>query len=83
MSEIARNIAFHPLLQCDSCQRRYQFRDGQIVEKREGRDLVAEGAAVQRIRLVAVLLGFYWELNGLPEKARFLAEVNVRFRTTT
>ena len=44
---------------------------------------VAEGAAIQRSNLVVVLFEFYWELNGLAEKARFLAEVHLRFRTTT
>lgn len=45
--------------------------------------LVTDSAAIQRGRLVAVLFGFYWGLNGLAEKARFLAEVHGRFRTTT
>ena len=34
-------------------------------------------------RVVEILLGFYWELNSLAEKGRFMAEVNRRFRTTT
>jgi hypothetical protein len=46
-------------------------------------DPVAEAAVIQRSRLVAVLLVFYWELNGLAEKACFLADVQSRFRTTT
>lgn len=44
---------------------------------------VAKDSGWSVSRVVAVLLGFYWELNGLAEKARFLAEVNERFRTTT
>jgi hypothetical protein len=34
-------------------------------------------------RLVEILLGFYWELNGMAEKANFLADLNRRFRRTT
>jgi hypothetical protein len=33
-------------------------------------------------RVLEVLLSFYWELNGLAEKGRFVAEVNRRFRKT-
>jgi hypothetical protein len=34
-------------------------------------------------QVVEILLGFYWELNTVAEKGRFLAEVNRRFRRTT
>jgi hypothetical protein len=34
-------------------------------------------------RVVEILLSFYWELNGLAEKGRFVAKVNRRFRKTT
>lgn len=40
------------------------------------KDSIAEPAAIQRSHLVAVLLVFYWGLNGLTEKTRFLAEVH-------
>ncbi len=37
--------------QCDSCQRKDLLKDDQIVEKREGREPVAEASAIQRSRL--------------------------------
>jgi hypothetical protein len=33
-------------------------------------------------RVVEIILSFYWELNGLAQKGRFMAEVNHRFRKT-
>ena len=44
---------------------------------------VAKDSGLLVSRAVVVLLWFYGELNGLAEKARFLAEVHLRFRTTT
>jgi hypothetical protein len=44
-----------------------------------------ETAAVSGLsvsRVVEILLSFYWELNSLAEKGRFVAEVNRRFRKT-
>jgi len=34
-------------------------------------------------RVVEVVLSFYYELNGLAEKGRFVAEVNRAFRKNT
>ena len=44
---------------------------------------VAEGSDLSVSRVVEILLGFYWELNSVAERARFLADVNRRFRRTT
>ncbi len=44
---------------------------------------VAADSDLSISRIVEILLGFYWELNGLAEKGRFMAEVNRRFRRTT
>lgn len=49
----------------------------------EALERVAEDSDLTVSRVVEVLLGFYWELNGLAEKGRFMAEVNRRFRKTT
>jgi lipopolysaccharide biosynthesis regulator YciM len=49
----------------------------------EALERVASESDFSVSRVVEILLGFYWELNGLAEKARFLAEVNRRFRRTT
>ena len=47
----------------------------------EALERVAEGSGLSVSRVVEILLGFYWEMNGLAEKARFLADVQRRFRT--
>lgn len=44
---------------------------------------VAANSDLSVSRVVEVLLGFYWELNTMAEKERFLAEVHLCFRTTT
>ena len=43
---------------------------------------VAADSGLSVSRVVEILLGFYWELNSLAEKGRFLAEVHRRFRRT-
>jgi hypothetical protein len=48
----------------------------------EALERVAADSDLSVSRVVEILLGFYWELNGLAEKGRFMAEVNRRFRTT-
>ncbi len=49
----------------------------------EGLERVASDSDLSVSRVVEILLGFYWELNSLAEKGRFMADVNRRFRTTT
>ena len=49
----------------------------------EALERVAEDSDMSVSRVVEILLGFHWELNGLAEKGRFMAEVNRRFRKTT
>lgn len=44
---------------------------------------VAADSDLSVSRVVEILLGFYWELNGVAEKGRLLADVNRRFRRTT
>jgi len=49
----------------------------------EALERVAADSELSISQVVDILLGFYWELNSVAEKARFLAEVNRRFRRTT
>jgi hypothetical protein len=49
----------------------------------ESLERVAAESGLSISQVVEVLLGFYWELNTVAEKGRFLAEVNRRFRRTT
>jgi hypothetical protein len=49
----------------------------------EALDRVATESDLSISQVVEILLGFYWELNSVAEKGRFLAEVNRRFRRTT
>jgi hypothetical protein len=49
----------------------------------EALEQVATDSGLSVSRVVEILLSFYWELNGLAEKGRFVAEVNRRFRKTT
>jgi hypothetical protein len=49
----------------------------------EALERVAAESGVSISQVVEILLGFYWELNSVAEKGRFLAEVNRRFRRTT
>jgi hypothetical protein len=49
----------------------------------ESLERVATESGLSISQVVEVLLGFYWELNTVAEKGRFLAEVNRRFRRTT
>ena len=44
---------------------------------------VAADSGLSVGRVVEILLGFYWELNSLAEKGRFLAEANRSFRRTS
>lgn len=48
----------------------------------EALERVASESDLSISQVTGILLGFYWELNGLAEKGRFLAEVNRRFRRT-
>jgi hypothetical protein len=43
----------------------------------------AAGSGLSISQVVEILLSFYWELNGLAEKCRFVAKVNRRFHKTT
>jgi hypothetical protein len=49
----------------------------------EALEQTAASSGMSVSRVVEILLSFYWELNGLAEKGRFVAEVNRRFRKTT
>jgi hypothetical protein len=49
----------------------------------EALEQTAASSGMSVSRVVEILLSFYWELNGLAEKERFVAEVNRRFRKTT
>jgi hypothetical protein len=49
----------------------------------EALERVASDSDLSVSRVVEILLDFYWELNSLAEKGRFMADVNRRFRTTT
>jgi hypothetical protein len=49
----------------------------------EALERVASESDLSISQVVDILLGFYWELNSVAEKGRFLAEVNRRFRRTT
>lgn len=49
----------------------------------EALERVASESGLSVSRVVEILLGFYWELNGLAEKGRFMAEVNRRFAKTS
>jgi hypothetical protein len=49
----------------------------------ESLERVAAESGLSISQVVEVLLAFYWELNSVAEKARFLAEVNRSFRRTT
>jgi hypothetical protein len=44
---------------------------------------VAADSDLSVSRVAEILLGFHWELNSVAEEARFLAEVNRRFRKVT
>ena len=44
---------------------------------------VAADSELSVSRVVEILLGFYWELNDVSEKGRFLVEVHRRFRRTS
>jgi len=49
----------------------------------EALERVATDLDLSVSRVVEILLGFYWELNSVAEKARFVAEVHRRFRKTS
>jgi hypothetical protein len=49
----------------------------------EALERVATESDLSISKVVEILLGFYWELNSVAEKGRFLAEVNRRFRKST
>jgi len=49
----------------------------------EALERVATESDLSISQVAEILLGFYWELNSVAEKGRFLAEVNRRFRRTT
>ena len=49
----------------------------------EALERVAAESDLSVSRVVEILLAFYWELNCVAEKGRFMAEVNRRFRRTT
>lgn len=48
----------------------------------EALERVAAESDLSVSRVVEILLAFYWELNDVAEKGRFMAEVNRRFRRT-
>ncbi len=44
---------------------------------------VAEDSDLTVSQVVEIVLGFYWELNSVAEKARFVAKVHRSFHKTT
>ena len=49
----------------------------------EALERVAADSGLSISQVVEIVLGFYWELNSLAEKGRFMADVHRRFRKTS
>jgi RecA-family ATPase len=48
----------------------------------EALEQVAADSELTVSQVVEIVLGFYWELNGVAEKARFMANVHRSFHKT-
>jgi hypothetical protein len=49
----------------------------------EALEQVAADSDLSVSQVVEIVLGFYWELNSVAEKARFMADVHRSFHKTT